>query len=278
MPYETYKLLNIRIDRGVAFVTINNPPMNLLTIELATELYTFSLKIAADSQVKVIVFDSADPDFFIAHVDVNLLALLPDTPLPKPAELHPLKKAHENFRRMPKVTIAKIEGRARGGGSEFCLALDMRFGAIGKALLCQPEAALGIIPGGGGSQRLPRLVGTSKAMEIIFSCDDYPAELAEKYGYINRALPADELTPFVEKLAFRIASYQPEVIAATKNAIYSTADMPLAEGLLEETYVMGQLAALPETKRRMKKFFELGGQTREGEMDTTWMIEKLSED
>jgi len=114
---------------------------------------------------------------------------------------------------------------ARGGGSEFVLSLDMRFGALGRAVLAQPEVALGIIPGGSGTQRLPRLVGRGRALEIILGCDDVPADLAERYGYLNRALPTAELGPFVERLAFRIASFPAEAIALAKASV-AAAELP----------------------------------------------------
>lgn len=277
MAYSDYKLLKIRIEKGVAFVTIDNPPINLLTLELSSEIFNLSYEISSDNEVKVIVFDSANPEFFIAHFDVSVLALFPDTPPPKPFDLHELDKAHEAFRRMPKVSIAKIEGRARGGGSEFCLGLDMRFGVIGKTILSQPEVGIGIIPGGGGTQRLPKLIGAARALEVILGCDDFDAETAERYGYINRALPPDEITPFVEELAFRIATFQPEVIGIAKQAVQAGLDLPITEGLLEESYLFGRTATLPETKRRMTRFLELGGQTREVELDLKPLVEKLHE-
>jgi enoyl-CoA hydratase/carnithine racemase len=277
MAVDNYKLLKIRKDQGVAFVTIDNPPINLLTMELLAELLQLSFEILLDAEVKVIVFDSANPEFFIAHFDVSVLALMPDEPPPKPSDLHDLNKTCEAFRRMPKVSIVKLEGRARGGGSEFCLGMDMRFGAIGKAILGQPEVGIGLIPGGGGTQRLPRLVGSARALEIVLGCGDLSAEEAERYGYINRALPPEELTPFVEDLAFRIASFQPEAIAAGKKAVQAASELPLIEGLLEESFIFGQTAALRETKRRINKFLELGGQTREVELDVSNLVKALSE-
>jgi len=277
MAYDTYQLLKVRKERGVAFVTIDNPPINILTIELNAELFALSFEISLDEEVKVIVFDSAHPEFFIAHFDVNALLLYPDTPPQKPFDLHELNKTCEMFRRMPKVSIVKLEGRARGGGSEFCLGMDMRFGAIGKAIMSQPEVGLGIIPGGGGTQRLPKLVGTSRALEIVLGCDDFDAETAERYGYINRALPADELTPFVEELAFRMATFQPEAIAVAKQAVNTGATTAINEGLLEESYLFGQLATLAETKRRMSKFIASGGQTREAELDLRPLLVRIAE-
>jgi len=267
MQYKRFKLLKIRIDQGVAFVTIDNPPMNLLNMELLGEFYRFARKVAKDDDVRVIVFDSADPDFFIAHFDVSILAVLPDEAPPKSNELTGMHPVCEAFRTMPKASIAKLEGIARGGGSEFVLALDMRFGAIGKVVLAQPEISVGIIPGGGSTQRLPRLMGRSRAMEAILGGIDFSAELAERYGYINRALPQDELTPFVEDLAYRIASFPAESIAIAKKAVLTAMEQPLIEGLMEEAYLFNQACALPAAKERMNWFLQRDGQTREKELE-----------
>ena len=277
MAYEGYQFLKIRVDRGVAFVTIDHPPINLLTLELSAELLRLAGEIVADDAVKVTVFDSANPDFFIAHFDVNVLVMLGEQPMPPTTELHDLDKATEAFRRMPKVSIAKIEGRARGGGSEFVLGLDMRFGAIGKAVLAQPEVGVGIIPGGGGTQRLPRLIGQARALEVVLGCDDFPAELAERYGYINRALPPDELTPFVEDLAYRIAGFPAEAIALGKKAVQNAEEMSIVEGLWEEGVLFAQSLRTVPAQARMKKFMELGGQTREVELDLRKMVLALGE-
>jgi enoyl-CoA hydratase/carnithine racemase len=177
---------------------------------------------------------------------------------------------------MPKVSIAKIEGRARGGGSEFVLSLDMRFGALGRAILGQPEVGVGIIPGGSGTQRLPRLMGRSRALEVVLGCDDFPADLAERYGYINRALPPDEIGPFVERLAYRIAGFPAQAIALAKASVLS-AELPTVEGLIEEAHFFNQSVATDAAQKRMKKFLELGGQTHEVELDLTGLVEKLAE-
>lgn len=277
MSYKDYKLLKIRIDRGVLFATIDNPPINLLNNELYGEFGRLAEEVSRDDTIKVIVFDSADPDYFICHYDVSLLLLYPDTPPPKPTELHFGHKMQEIYRTMPKISIAKIEGRVRGGGSEFVLSLDMRFGAIGKAILSQLEIPLGIIPGGGGTQRLPRLVGRSRALEIVVGASDYPAELAERYGYINRALPPEEITAFVEELAYRIASYPAETIAAAKKAVLLALEKPVEEGLLEEQDLFNLTCTSPAAKERMKLFLEIGGQTREGELEVSKWVKKLNE-
>jgi len=277
MAYEGYQFLKIHLDRGVAFVTIDNPPINLLTLEMSAELLRLAGEILADDEVKVTVFDSANPDFFIAHFDVNVLAMLGDQPMPPTTELHDLDKATEAFRRMPKVSMAKIEGRARGGGSEFVLGLDMRFGAMGKTILAQPEVGVGIIPGGGGTQRLPRLVGQARALEVILGCDDFPAELAERYGYINRALPPEDLGGFVEDLAYRIASFPAEAIALAKKSVQNAEEMSVVEGLWEESFLFARSLQTEPARTRMKKFIELGGQTLEVELDLREMVDALSE-
>lgn len=266
MAYDGYSCLKIRLDRGVLFATIDNPPINLFDLPLMQEIDRLGRDIEADDDVRVVVFDSADPDFFIAHADVNLILQMPTEVPPKADSLGFFHTMVDRFRTMPKVSIAKIEGRARGGGSEFVLSLDMRFGALGRALLGQPEVTVGIIPGGGGTQRLPRLMGRSRALEVVLGCEDFPADLAERYGYINRALPPDEIGPFVERLAYRIATFPAEAIALAKASVLS-AELPTVEGLLEEAHYFNQAVATDEARDRMKGFLQMGGQTREVELN-----------
>src|SRR5437867_4625540 len=273
MAYGEYRCLRVRLDRGVAFVTIDHPPINLLDLALMRELDDIGREVEADDAVRVVLFDSADPEFFIAHADVSLIEQLP-TSAPRPTTLGFFHVMVERFRTMPKATIGKIEGRARGGGSEFLLSLAMRFGALARAVLAQPEVALGIIPGGSGTQRLPRLMGRSRALEIVLGCEDFPAELAERYGYLNRALPAAELGPFVEHLARRIASFPAEAIALAKASV-NAAELPTVEGLLEEAHYFNQSLATTAAQERMKKFLEIGGQTREVELDLGGLVERL---
>ena len=181
----------------------------------------------------------------------------------------------ERFRNMPKVTIAKIEGRARGGGSEIALAVDMCFAAAGKAIFSQPEVAIGLVPGGGSTQRLPRLIGRGRALEVLLGCNDFSAELAERYGYINRALPPDELTPFVEKLALRIASFPAHAIAHAKTAVDGGAFSSLAEGLLVEAHESDLSVASDVTQARVTEALKLGAETYEAELEMKF-LSKLS--
>jgi len=183
----------------------------------------------------------------------------------------------ERFRNMPKVTIAKIEGRARGGGSEIALAVDMCFAAIDKAIFGHPEVAVGLVPGGGATQRLPRLVGRGRALEVLLGCNDLSAELAERYGYINRALPADELTPFVEKLAHRIASFPAHAIAHAKAAVDTGAFGSMAEGLLVEAHESDLSVASEVTQARVTEALKVGAETYEGELEMDF-LSRLSSD
>jgi len=264
--YANYRLLKTKIDRGVATVVIDNPPINLFDMPLMEEFIRLGQQLESDDAVRVVVFESANPDFFIAHADLTLIQQLPAS-AEKPESLSFFHQMLEKFRTMPKVTIGKIEGRARGGGSELLLALDMRFGAIGKAILGQPEVAVGIIPGGGGSTRLPRLIGRGRALEVILGCEDFDAELSERYGYINRALPPEELGVFVDRLAHRIASFPPSAIALAKRAVDTGEGVPVARALLEEEYCFNQSLATPAARERMQRFMELGAQTPEVERD-----------
>ena len=171
----------------------------------------------------------------------------------------------ERFRTMDKVTIARIEGRVGGGGSELVSSFDIRYGVRGKTLINQMEVPLGILPGGTGTQRLPRLVGRGRAMEIILGADDLDAETAERWGYLNRIFEPDEIGPFVDKLVRRIVSFPVEAVRLAKQSI-NAADKPLSEGLVEEAYLFQRLLRTDGAQHNMRKFLEIGGQTREGEL------------
>jgi enoyl-CoA hydratase/carnithine racemase len=166
---------------------------------------------------------------------------------------------------MLKATIVKLEGRVGGGGSELVMSCDMRFAALGRAVLNQPEVALGILPGGTGTQRLPRLMGRSRAMEVVLGCDDFDAATAERYGWVNRALPSHELGPFVDRLARRIASFPAAAVAEAKAALLR-ADRRVEDDLLDEAAAFNRTLTHEEAHRRMRTFLERGGQTYDGEL------------
>jgi enoyl-CoA hydratase/carnithine racemase len=267
MAYENYKLIRVEVRGKVGYATIDNPPVNLITRPLLEEFTRLSTELEADEELLVVVLRSANPDFFIAHFDV---AAILEFPIDKPACHEDYANAFyhnmcERFRLMNKVTIAQIEGRVGGGGSELAMSFDMRFGVRGKTYVNQMEVPLGILPGGTGTQRMPRLIGRNRAMEVIMGGIDMDADTAERWGYLNRAFEPGQIGPYVEWLAQRIASFPAEAVRLTKQAINS-ADKPLAEGLRDESYLFQQLCRTESGRYNMRKFLEIGGQTREGEL------------
>ncbi|MET0904424.1 MAG: enoyl-CoA hydratase/isomerase family protein [Acidimicrobiales bacterium] len=274
MAYE-FETLRVSVDAGVARVTIDHPPINLFDLQLMLDLSGCGEALAADDAVRVVVVGSANPDFFIAHADVELILRLPREPQDAPGEEVGFFHAMcERFRTMPKATIAVVEGRVRGGGSEFVSSFDMRFASRERAVFGQPEVPLGIIPGGSGTQRLPRLVGRSRALEIILGGGDVDAVLAEQWTWVNRALPDGELWPYVEGLAARIASFPAHAIAAAKRSVDNALPDPV-DGLRTEEWLFSQTLLEPSAIGRMEAFLALGGQTREVELDLPAVYDRL---
>ncbi len=259
--------ITVRIEDGVAFATLANPPLNVMTLPLFGDLARLAGEVAVDPAVRALVLRSDDPDFWIAHFDVEAILAFPlDAPPSRDAKVddNPFHAMCERFRTMPKATIAEIGGRVGGGGHELAMSCDMRFGALGKTVINQPEVAIGILPGGTGTQRLPRLVGRGRALEMILGCEDLDAATAERWGLLNRALPPAELRPFVERLARRIASFPPEAVAEAKRAVLA-AEPAWEAGLLDEGLAFQRLIRTEAAQGAMRRFLERGGQTREGE-------------
>ncbi|MEY2404299.1 MAG: hypothetical protein QOD38_1850 [Acidimicrobiaceae bacterium] len=276
MAYDGYETLRVSVADRIARATIDHPPINLFDLSLMLECDRFGREVADDHSVQVVIVDSADADFFIAHADVDLILGLPrEQRAGANAELGFFHAMCDRFRTMPKATIAVIEGRVRGGGSEFVSSFDMRFASRSRAVFGQPEVPLGIIPGGSGTQRLPRLVGRARALEIILGGGDVGGALAEEWGWVNRALPDDELRVFVDTLAARIASFPPGAIAAAKGSVDNALPDPVP-GLCEEEWVFSQTLLDPEAIRRMELFMSVGGQTRDVELDLVDVYNKLS--
>ena len=265
MAYE-YDLLNVVVTDRLAEVTISNPPINIMTQALYLELLRLSAELSADPDLTVVVLKSADPDFFIAHFDVELILSFPvDAPAQRSQELNPFHQMCERFRTMDKVTIAQIEGRVGGGGSELAASCDMRFGVRGRSVVNQMEVPLGILPGGSGTQRLPRLVGRGRALEIVLAADDLDAETATQWGYLNRIYAADEIDMAVGQLARRIAGFPAPAVRLAKQAV-DGAERPIEEGLRDEAYLFQRLLRTAEAQDSMRRFLANGGQTREGEL------------
>ncbi|MES2260740.1 MAG: enoyl-CoA hydratase/isomerase family protein [Pseudomonadota bacterium] len=265
MDYNNFTALRVDIAAGVARVTIDHGPINLMDMTLLGDLDRAGRQLEADPAVKVVILQSANPEFFVAHADVTLIQQMPASVPPREEKLGAVHAILDRFRTMSKVTIAKIEGRCRGGGSELALACDMRFAAIGRAFLCQPEVGIGIIPGAGGSARLPRLVGRARALEIILGCADFNAEMAERYGWINRALPANEIDMFVGALAARMAGFPAETLALAKQAA-SMNGHTIEDDLVQEERLFVKAANTGAAKTRMAAALGAGMQTRGMEM------------
>jgi len=265
MAYE-YELLKVEVSGRVATITVDNPPINIITLPLYAELRSLSKELEHDSDLSVVVLKSADPDFFLAHFDVETILQFPvEDEAQRSPEPNPYHVMCERFRTMDKITIAQIEGRVGGGGSELSASFDMRFGVRGKTIINQMEVPIGILPGGTGTQRLPRLVGRGRAMQIIVGGDDLDAETAERWGYLNRIFDAGEIGAYVEKLAQRIATFPVEAVRLAKEAV-NCADLPLEAGLAEESFLFQRLLRNDSAQTSMRRFLELGGQTREGEL------------
>ena len=271
-----FQLLAVEVTSRVATVTIDNPPINIITLALYAELTQLVEELQRDPDLSVVVFKSANPDFFLAHFDVEAILQFPtEGDAERSSEPNPFHLMCERLRTMNKVTIAQIEGRVGGGGSELVASMDMRFGVIGKTIVNQMEVPLGILPGGSGTQRLPRLVGRGRAMEIVLGGEDLDAETAERWGYLNRIYAAADIDQAVSDLAERIGRFPQPAVRLAKASV-NAAELPLAQGLSEEAYLFARTIRTAEAQTAMTKFMAMGGQTREGEMRVADLVDEVT--
>jgi enoyl-CoA hydratase/carnithine racemase len=269
-----FATLNVSATAGVLVAEIAAPPMNLLGQELVRDLVSLIRQAEADNTIQVLVFKSADPDYFISHVDVTRITEY----RAEAARLVGEPSIGLLFRYLSAsrlVTIAQVEGRARGAGSEFVLACDMCFAARESAIFSQIESAFGQLPGGGAAQHLARRMGRARALEVMLSADDYNADLAEKYGWINRALPAAALGDFVGALAARIAGFPAAGHVAVKDRVNAITLAPV-EDFRRDSDLFGESARKPETQQRLDAAIRRGFQTRDREMDLARMLGTLA--
>jgi enoyl-CoA hydratase/carnithine racemase len=272
MVFDT---LTVRKEGAVLFANIAAPPMNLLGPELVRDLVSLIQRTEGDDSVHVVVFTSADPDYFISHVDVTRISEYRH----EAAKLTGEASIALLFRYLSAsrlVTIAQIEGRARGAGSEFVLACDMGFAARESAVFGQFELSFGTIPGGGGVQHLTRLMGRARALEVLLSADDYDAELAERYGWINRALPGESLANFVSSLAHRIASFPEAGHLAAKERVNAIALAPI-EDFRRDSDLFGEEVRQPGAQSRIRAAIACGFQTRDAELALPQMLGNLAD-
>jgi enoyl-CoA hydratase/carnithine racemase len=241
--------------------TISHPPINLIDLDTIVELSQLVSRLEMDEGVKVIVFESSDPDFFLAHYDVLADKTRSAAMEPGPTGMRPWLDFLVRLSRAPVVSIASIRGRARGAGSEFALACDIRFASAEKAVLGQFEVGVGAVPGGNPMARLAGLMGRGRALEIVLGADDFPGALAERYGYVNRAVPDSELDGFVDRFARRIAAFEKAALIETKGFVdqVSLPDDALFPPALDNFY---RSVARPATQARIAKLLEVGLQHR----------------
>ncbi len=235
-----------RTTPRLARITFGNAPVNLVTGALAQRLHEIVRELAADADLQVVVFDSAVPDFFLNHFD---LAHLADFPEPDAATGRQLwTDIAVTLSNAPFITVGIIRGRTRGGGNELALALDLRYASLEKAFFGQPEVGTAVVPGGGGTERLPRLVGRDRALEAVLTSLDYDAATAEKWGWVTRALPDAELDGFVDGIVGRLSAFDRTALATAKRMVNRASLPPEADldaayaEFLETTTLPGYLA------------------------------------
>ncbi|HEV2174141.1 MAG TPA: enoyl-CoA hydratase/isomerase family protein [Nitrospira sp.] len=242
-------------------VTFNHPPINLIDYVMIRELGELLAQVERNQEPAVLVFDSADPDYFLAHYDIAADPSLVNSLPPGPTGFHPWVDILVRLSKLPAVTISAIRGRARAAGSEFVLATDIRFASRERAVLGQPEVGFAAIPGGHPASRLPRLLGRGRALEILLGGEDFDGELAERYGYVNRAIPDDEFENFVDRFARRVSTFDRQALADIKHFV-NNVSLPADEEFPPQMDAFWQAVARPAVQARVRKSLELGLQQR----------------
>jgi enoyl-CoA hydratase/carnithine racemase len=257
-------------------IVFDYPPFNIVDATLYQALQDLLAHMDASPSLRVVVFESANPEFFLAHFDLtgktgNITSAVGPSGLPI------LTDTFVHITRSPVASIAKIRGCVRGVSSEFVLACDMRFASREKTSLGQPEVGVGLHPGGGGTERLPPLVGRGRALEIVLGANDFDGDTAAQYGYVNRALPDAELDGFVDALARRIATFDARAIAAAKRLI-NQVSLPSADNLLSALNSFQTALTWPETLQRVEALLKQGlQQNRTFERQWPAMLDSLLE-
>lgn len=274
----TYSTLKLQQDGAILRVTISNPPINTMSVKMVEELFQLAGGLQIDTTIKVVLFDSADPDFFIAHFDLNDFVSAASDPskASKYPDINVVQALIQCWQALPQVTIGKVDGRCRGGGLEFLLGLHMRF-ASSESLFCFPEASLGFLACGSGVTRMALSVGPARALEVVLSARDFSAEEAERYGFINRALPANELDGYVDDLVERLGKRSREVIAINREVL-TRVQAPFVDsffaGLAAENDGLRASLASPELQSLIAAMISQG-QEREVERDLPASITML---
>src|SRR6202790_5395666 len=266
-PTETAPMRVVEETPAYWRVVCDHPPFNIVDADIFESLQNLLVRMDTSQNLRVVVFESAIPDFYLSHFDLtgklgNIMTAIGTSGLPI------LMDTFVRLTKSPVVSIAKIRGCARGVSSEFVLACDMRFASRENTRLGQPEVGVGVHPGGGGAERLPNLVGRGRALEIVLSANDFDGDTAERYGYVNRALPDAELDGFVEALARRIASFDRRALAAAKNLV-NQVSLPPADRLLDAFTSFGASLTWTEAQHRIQAVLERGLQ-RDADFEKSW--------
>ena len=256
---SSYRTLTRHDHDGVASISFDHPPINLVDREVVIDLLNLAKALEGDAQTRVVIFRSANPEFFLAHYDLGSQLGQPAPVLPE-GQASLLSALFSRYSRLPQVTIGELRGRARGAGSEFLLALDMRFASRERGVLGQPEVAVGLLPGAGGTVRLTQLLGRSRALEVCLGGADFDADTAERYGWINRAVADAELEGFIEAQARRIAGFPAAGIAHIK-AVVDSVSAADGAALVEESQRFVADMAAPDTLERVHWLMANGGQS-----------------
>src|SRR6201997_3982256 len=248
-------------------ILFDYPPFNVVDATLFQGLQDLLARMDVSPSLRVVVFESASPEFYLSHFDLtgkigNIMTAVGASGLPI------LLDTFVRLTKSPVVSIAKIRGCVRGVSSEFVLACDMRFASRENTRLGQPEVGVGLHPGGGGAERLPNLVGRGRALEIILSANDFDGDTAERYGYVNRALPDAELDGFVDALARRIGSFDRRALVAAKHLI-NEVSLPPFDRLLDAFTSFGKALGWPEAQNRIRTVLECGLQ-RDAGFEKDW--------
>ena len=257
-------------------VVFDYPPFNIVDATIFEGLQHLLVRMDTTPSLRVVIFESANPEFYLAHFDLtgktgNITTAVGPSGLPI------LTDTFVRLTKSPVVSIAKIRGCVRGVSSEFVLACDMRFASRENTRLGQPEVGVGVHPGGGGTERLPHLVGRGRALEIVLGANDFDGDTAAQYGYVNRALPDAELDRFVDALARRIATFDGRAIAAAKRLI-NQVSLPSADNLLSALNSFQTALTWPETLQRVEALLKQGlQQDRDFERQWPAMLDSLVE-
>ena len=249
----TGETLTIRREGAVMRVVIGNLPMNILDANLRHELDELSLRLESDPSTRVVIVESALPEFFITHAGVRAVMGRTVHPQARRSTLRPFQAMVERWRTLPQSTIGIVRGAARGGDLEFLLSLDMVYASRERAIFGLPEVALGIIPAGGGTQRVARTASRGRALEVVLGCDDFTSDEAETYGLVTRSLPDSDLAPFVERIAGRIAKWPADAVRLAKQAVDSAQPNP-TDGLIEEHHFFSLLLQMRALTRAWPRF------------------------